>query len=149
MKTVSQPFVILLAEDEPGDTRLMQLAMRNSGFSLELHCVEDGHEALAYLRRQGERFQNALRPDLILLDLKMPGMGGLETLGAIKQIEALRGIPVVMITTSELEADVSAAYQLGAVGYVAKLADLHEFMAAMRSLVGYWFNLVRLPEHPP
>ncbi|CAK0778125.1 Response regulator [Gammaproteobacteria bacterium] len=137
---------VLLVEDEPGDTRLMQLAMKNSGFQLDLHCVGDGHEAIEYLTRLGQKSRNAVHPDLILLDLKMPGQSGLETLRAIKQLDSLRAIPVVVVTTSGLEADVVAAYHLGAAGYVAKPADLNEFMEAIRLLGTYWFKLVRLPD---
>ena len=140
---------ILLAEDEPGDTRLLQLAMRKSGFPIELHCVNDGEEALAYLARTVPPMPAAARPDLILLDLKMPRRGGLDTLRAIKQIEPLRAIPVVILTTSGLEADIAAAYRLGAAGYVPKLADLNEFIAAIGTLTQYWFSLVRLPAQNP
>lgn len=138
---------VLLMEDEPGDARLMQLAMQKNGYAADLHHASDVHEAFRFLRRQGEQFADAPRPDLILLDLKMPGQGGLEFLEAIKKDENLRAIPVVVITTSALEADVLSAYRLGAAGYVLKPADINEFIAAIHNLGQYWFKLVQLPEN--
>ncbi len=140
-----QELRVLIVEDEPGDARLMQLALRKCGFAIEMNAVGDGVEALQMLRREGERFRAAPRPDLILLDLKMPGQSGLDFLVAAKQDERLRAIPVVIVTTSLLNADVFAAYRAGAAGYVPKSADLSEFMAAVNILGQYWFRLARLP----
>jgi len=139
---------VLIVEDEPGDERLMRLALRQGGFAVDLDTVSDGHSAQRFLRREGERFGHASRPDLILLDLKMPGQNGLDFLATIKQDERLRAIPVVVITTSSLNEDVIAAYQGGAAGYVPKSNDIHEFVAAIRKLGEYWFRLVRLPPNP-
>ncbi|MCX7141285.1 MAG: response regulator [Proteobacteria bacterium] len=136
---------ILIVEDEPGDARLMQLALRKGGFAIEMQVAGDGLEALRMLRREGERFRAAPRPDLILLDLKMPGKGGLGFLEELKQDERLRAIPAVIVTTSMLDADVLASYRFGAAGYLVKSADLGEFMAAIEILGKYWFGLVRLP----
>ncbi len=138
---------LLIVEDEPGDTRLMQLAIVRNGFATEMSSAADGREAMRCLRREGARWAGAVHPDLILLDLKMPGQGGLEFLAAIKQDETLRAIPVVVVTTSLLEADVRRAYELGAAGYVQKPADLREFIATVRILGEYWFKLVRLPQN--
>lgn len=138
---------LLIVEDEPGDARLMQLAIVRNGFATEMSSAADGREAMRCLRREGARWAGAVHPDLILLDLKMPGQGGLEFLAAIKQDEALRAIPVVVVTTSLLEADVRRAYELGAAGYVQKPADLREFIATVRILGDYWFKLVRLPQN--
>ena len=138
---------LLIVEDEPGDARLMQLAIVKNGFATEMSSAADGREAMRCLRREGARWAGAVHPDLILLDLKMPGQGGLEFLAAIKQDEALRAIPVVVVTTSLLEADVRRAYELGAAGYVQKPADLREFIATVRILGDYWFKLVRLPQN--
>jgi CheY-like chemotaxis protein len=146
---------ILIVEDEPGDARLLRLALKQSGHTLDLYEAGDGHEALRFLRREGEPGEpgessesrgTAPRPDLILLDLKMPGQGGLEFLDAIKQDPRLRAIPVVVVTTSALEADVLVAYQRGVAGFVGKPADLTEFIAAIDRLCHYWFARVRLPE---
>lgn len=142
------PIRLLVVEDEPGDAHLMQVAMRRSGFDTELHHASDGHEALRYLRRESAQFAQAPRPDLILLDLKMPGQNGLDFLAAIKQDERLRAIPVVVITTSSLNEDVIAAYRGGAAGYVPKSNDINEFVAAIHKLGEYWFRLVRLPPNP-
>ncbi len=139
---------VLIVEDEPGDARLMQLALQKNGFAIEMSVACDGNEALQMLRREGERFRAASRPDLILLDLKMPGQGGLGFLQAAKRDERLRAIPVVVVTTSMLDADVSAAYCYGAAGYVPKSTDLNEFMAAINILGQYWFRLARLPRNP-
>jgi CheY-like chemotaxis protein len=139
---------LLIVEDEPGDARLMQLAMQKNSYDVELHEASDGLEALRFLRREGEQFSQAPRPDMILLDLKMPGLGGLEFLAQVKQDERLRVIPVVVITTSALDADVAAAYALGAAGYVPKPTDINEFVSAIRRLGEYWFKLVRLPDNP-
>ena len=144
----SRPLRLLIVEDEPGDARLMDLAMQKNAYRVELHGASDGHAALRFLRRESAPFSQAQRPDMILLDLKMPGLSGLEFLAALKQDQALRAIPVVVITTSALESDVSAAYRLGAAGYVLKPTDLNQFVAAIHKLGEYWFRLVRLPENP-
>lgn len=136
---------ILLVEDEPSDAGLMRIALKKNDFPLELYCVEDGLLAMAWLRQSGERFRSAPRPDLILLDLKMPGKGGLETLRAIKQSNDFRAIPVVVVTTSALEVEVTAAYQLGAAGFVQKSLNFPEFIADIKMLLEYWSTLVRLP----
>lgn len=126
----------------------MQVALRKSGFAIELHAAGDGREARRFLRREGAPFTQAPRPDLILLDLKMPGQSGLEFLAAVKQDVKLAAIPVVVVTSSGLNADVLAAYQCGAAGYLPKSADLNQFVAAIHELGQYWFKLVRLPENP-
>lgn len=139
---------LLIVEDEPGDKRLMQLALQKNGYAAELHDASDGLEALRFLRREGRQFGHAPRPDMILLDLKMPGLSGLEFLAEIKRDQRLCAIPVVVITTSALDADVLAAYQIGAAGYVPKPTDINEFVEAIHQLGEYWFRLVRLPENP-
>jgi len=139
---------LLIVEDEPGDARLMELAMLKNNYAVELHAASDGNEALRFLRREGRQHSRALRPDMILLDLKMPGLSGLEFLTAMKRDEHLCAIPVVVITTSALDADVTASYRCGAAGYVPKPNDINEFVAAIHKLGEYWFKLVRLPENP-
>lgn len=138
--------VILVAEDEPADAHLLKLALRESGITAEVQHVVDGREALAYLRRQGMRFADATRPDLILLDLNMPRMDGREFLAAVKGDTALRDIPVVVLSTSEVERDVLGAYRLGAAGYISKSPDVTEFMNEIRQLGDYWASLVRPPD---
>ena len=138
-------FVILLAEDEPADAHLVKTALAENRIMADLHHVVDGREVLAFLRRQGSRFVTAPRPDLILLDLNMPRMDGRECLAALKKDPSLHSIPVVILTTSEVERDVVASYNLGASGYISKPVDIQEFITAVRHLGDYWIKLVRLP----
>ncbi len=140
-------FVILLAEDEPADAHLVKTALAECGIQAQLHHARDGQEVLDFLRRQGPRFAAAPRPSLILLDLNMPRMDGHECLAALKLDPLLRAIPVVVLTTSEVERDVHSAYKLGAAGYVTKPLDVEQFIAAIGQLGDYWINLVRLPKH--
>jgi CheY-like chemotaxis protein len=148
MTTEQARFIILLAEDEPADAHLVKAALAENNILADLHHVVDGREALEFLRRQGPRFAAAPRPDLILLDLNMPRMDGRECLAALKQDAALRDIPVVILTTSDVERDVVASYQLGAAGYITKSVDMLQFLAAIRGLGNYWIDLVRLPHLP-
>jgi CheY-like chemotaxis protein len=142
----TQPFTILLAEDEPADAHLVKTALSENHILADLQHVIDGREVLEYLRRQGPRFAQAPRPDLILLDLNMPRMDGRECLAALKQDPELSDIPVVVLTTSEVERDVLSSYTLGAAGFITKPMDVVQFMAAIRDLGVYWFDLVRLPK---
>ena len=145
--TMEKPrFVILLAEDEPADAHLVKVAIAENHILADLQHVLDGREALDYLQREGARFAQAVRPDLILLDLNMPRMDGREFLAAVKQMPDFRDIPVVVLTTSEVERDVVASYDLGAAGYITKPVDVVQFMAVIRDLGNYWIDLVRLPK---
>jgi len=143
---VAFPLRILLVEDDAADAHLVRLAMAETRINATLEHVVDGREALEYLRRETDRFKEALRPDLILLDLNMPRLDGREFLVAVKADVALRAIPVVVLSTSDVERDVLGAYRLGAAGYVAKPLDVSEFIAEIRQLGEYWTSLVRLPE---
>jgi CheY-like chemotaxis protein len=140
------PFDILLVEDEPADANLVRAAFREGKVHCRLHHVQDGVEALAFLRRQGEPYRDAPQPDLILLDFNMPRMNGREFLAAVKLDQALDIIPVVVLTTSDVERDVVASYKLGAAGYVTKPVDMEQFIDAVRQLDNYWLGLVRLPK---
>jgi CheY-like chemotaxis protein len=146
MSTTVQPFVILLAEDEPADANLVKVAISENRILADLHIVSDGREAFEFLHRLGARFADAPRPNLILLDLNMPRMDGREFLAAIKQDPDLRSIPVVVLTTSDVERDIVASYNLGAAGYVTKPVDINQFIEAIRLIGDYWFSLVRLPQ---
>ncbi len=146
MTGVASPLRILLVEDDAADAHLVRLAMAETRINATLEHVVDGREALEYLRRETDRFKEALRPDLILLDLNMPRLDGREFLVAVKADVALRAIPVVVLSTSDVERDVLGAYRLGAAGYVAKPLDVSEFIAEIRQLGEYWTSLVRLPE---
>ncbi len=140
-----RPFIILLVEDSPADAHLTEVAISENRILAKVHTVHDGIEALEFLHRQGERFANAPRPDLTLLDLNMPRMDGRKFLATIKEDPELRDIPVVILTTSDVERDIVASYHLGAAGFVTKPVDLDQFMKAIRDLGDYWFALVRLP----
>jgi CheY-like chemotaxis protein len=140
----SQPFDILLVEDEPADANLVRSALKENKVLCNLHHVLDGVEALAFLRREAP-YADAAQPDLILLDLNMPRMNGREFLAAVKADDALKLVPVVVLTTSDVERDVVASYKLGAAGYITKPVDMDQFVDAIRQLDNYWFVLARLP----
>jgi len=140
-----KPFIVLLVEDEPADAHLVRVALRENRILCDVHHVIDGVEALEFLRHQGP-FSGSPRPDLILLDLNMPRMDGREFLSEAKADPALHEIPVVVLTTSDVERDVVASYQLGAAGYITKPVDVEQFVEAIRQVQSYWFVLVRLPE---
>jgi len=138
-------FDILLVEDEPADANLVRSALKTNKVFCTLHHELDGVDAMAFLRRQGERNKAAPKPDLILLDLNMPRMNGREFLAEIKRDPELSAIPVVVLTTSDVERDVVASYKLGAAGYITKPVDMEQFIEAIRQLDNYWFVLARLP----
>lgn len=142
----ASPFDILLVEDEQSDANLVRSALKENKVYCNLHHVVDGVEALEFLRRKEPRFSAAPRPDLILLDLNMPRMNGREFLDVVKADEDLRTIPVVVLTTSDVERDVVASYKLGAAGYITKPVDMDQFIEAIRQLDNYWFVLARLPK---
>ena len=135
---------ILLVEDNPGDARLVREAMRRAKLVNRIHLVEDGVEAMAFLRRQG-RFDDVPRPDLILLDLNLPKKDGREVLAEIKADPGLRRIPVVVLTTSAAEEDVLRSYDLHANCYVTKPVDFPKFMRVVEQIDEFWVNVVTLP----
>ncbi len=135
---------ILLVDDDPGDVRLTLEALRRSKLYSSIDTVENGEEALAYLRREA-RYAGARRPDLVLLDLNMPRKDGRETLAEIKADPDLRQIPVVVLTTSSAESDVLKSYDLGANCYITKPVDLSQFMKVIQETESFWFAVVKLP----
>jgi CheY-like chemotaxis protein len=139
-----RPVEILLVEDSPGDVQLTIEALRDAKVSTHLHVATDGEEALAFLRRE-ERFTDVPRPDLILLDLNIPKKSGHEVLEEIKSDPDLRRIPVVVLSTSDAEGDVLAAYDLNANCYVTKPVDLDRFWEVVRSIDQFWLSFVKLP----
>lgn len=143
--TDGRKFVVLLVEDSTVDARLTRAALEENHFNVDLRHAMDGREGMAFLRREAPRFADAPRPDMILLDLNMPRMNGREFLAELKTEPMLADIPVVVLTTSDVEQDVVASYQLGAAGFVTKPVDLDQFIQAVRYLGDYWFNLVRMP----
>ena len=140
----TNPFDILLLEDEPADAHLVRVSLRDARVHCNLHHVVDGREGLDFLHRRPPH-ESAPRPDLILLDLNMPRMNGREFLVAIKAVPEFADIPVVVLTTSEVERDVEACYKNGAAGYITKPVDMEQFVAAIAQLSDYWFVLTRLP----
>lgn len=135
---------ILLVEDNPGDARLARQGLRQCRFPNNLHIVEDGVKAMAFLHHEGE-YAMVPRPDLILLDLNMPRKDGLEVLREIKQDEHLKKIPVVILTTSKAAEDIDKSYSLHANCYVSKPLDLLQFLDVVRSIEDFWFGTVKLP----
>jgi len=144
-RTIGRPIEILLVEDNPGDVRLTREALKEDKVHNNLHVVNDGIEALAWLRRQGVH-AGAVRPDIILLDLNLPKKDGREVLSEIKTDEDLRRIPVVVLTTSRAEEDVLRAYDFNANCYITKPVDLEQFMKVVRSIKDFWLTIVKLPE---
>jgi len=139
-----RPIEILLVEDNPGDVRLTREALKEGGILTNLSVVQDGVEALAYLR-QVEPYAGQIRPDLVLLDLNLPRKNGNEVLREIKLDGDLRRIPVVILTTSKAERDVFKSYDLHANCYIHKPVDFEQFTKAVRSIEDFWFSLVMLP----
>lgn len=137
---------VLLVEDSPGDVRLTQEAFRHANMAIHLHIATDGVEALEYLHQNGEHAGTAL-PDLILLDLNLPKMDGREVLAHIKADEALKSIPVVILTTSDSEADIAESYQLQANCYLSKPVQLDAFENLVRSINDFWLTKAKLPQH--
>jgi CheY-like chemotaxis protein len=138
---------ILLVEDSPGDAELMVEALKESALNLRVTGVEDGEEALRYLRRQGP-FRDAPRPDLILLDLHLPRMNGHEVLADVKRDDALRLIPVVLMTAFDSDEAIAEAYGRHANCCVRKPSDLDEFAAAVKKIESFWLRVARRPREP-
>jgi chemotaxis family two-component system response regulator Rcp1 len=143
-EAVAKPIEVLLVEDNPGDVRLTREALKDGKVCNNLHVVEDGVEAVAFLRQLG-RYEEAPRPDLILLDLNLPRKDGRDVLAEIKTDRGLRRIPVVVLTTSKADEDILKAYDLHANCYITKPVDLDQFMSLVRSIEDFWLAMVRLP----
>jgi CheY-like chemotaxis protein len=140
-----RPIEILLVEDNPGDVRLTIEGLNEGKVRNNLHVAKDGVEALAFLRREAQ-YQDAVRPDLILLDLNLPRMDGRQVLSQIKADPDLKTIPVVVLTTSRAEQDVLHSYQLQANCYITKPVDLEQFITVVRSIEDFWLTIVTLPQ---
>lgn len=135
---------LMLIEDNPAEIMLMEEILAEAGVTLELRLVSDGEAALEYLRRQG-RFVAASRPDLIMLDLNLPGLDGRQVLREIKEDPDLRAIPVIILTTSQAEEDIQQCYQLQANCYITKPVSLEAFIEVIRSIESFWLHTVKLP----
>jgi len=135
---------ILLVEDNPGDVRLTVEALREAKVSNNMTVAKDGEQAVEILRQAGE-YAETPRPDVILLDLNLPRKDGREVLAEIKVDPELRRIPVVVLTTSAAEEDILRAYNLNANCYITKPVDLEQFINVVKSIEGFWLELVKLP----
>ncbi len=140
----SRPIEIFIVEDNLGDMRLTEEALREGKVWNRINKVDDGVEALAFLRKQGN-YTSVPRPDLILLDLNLPKKDGREVLGEIKEDPNLRRIPVVVLTTSKAEEDIIKSYDLHVNSYVTKPVDLNKFLNVIRSIEDFWLSVVKLP----
>ena len=141
---MKSPRQLLIVDDNPADIELACEALKQCAPSCQIHSVEDGVEALAFLNRRGS-YGNAMHPDLVILDLNLPKRVGLAVLAAMKAGPELRRIPVIIFSTSQLSQDVMRSYELGANCYVCKPGNLTEFFAAMKSIEQFWFGLASLP----
>lgn len=140
------PIRILMVEDNPADVRLTLEAFKNDKIKNILEVVEDGEEAMAFLRKEG-KYDQCQTPDLILLDLNLPLKSGLEVLREIKEDEKLSIIPVVILTSSEQEEDIIKSYTHHANCYVTKPVGLNQFTKVIQSIEDFWVNIVKLPHH--
>jgi CheY-like chemotaxis protein len=138
------PVEILLVEDDAGDTLMIKEALEHNKVRNSLHCVTDGVQALAFMRREGE-YADMPRPDLVLLDLNLPRKDGREVLADIKGDPALRMIPVVVLTTSKAEEDILRSYELHANAYVTKPVDFPRFIEVVRQIDEFFVAVVKLP----
>lgn len=139
-----EPIKILLIEDSEGDVRLVQEALKEGKLHNRLFVTRDGVEGMDFLLKRG-KYQDTVRPDLILLDLNMPKKDGREVLAEIKLHEDLKRIPVVILTTSSSEADILKTYNLHANCYIVKPLNLDEFIRVVRSIESFWLSIVKLP----
>jgi CheY-like chemotaxis protein len=138
------PIEILLVEDSPADTGLAQEVLRDAKVANVVHAVDNGDDAIAFVRRTG-RFADKPRPDLVLLDLNLPGRDGREVLEEIKEDPELRTIPVIVLTTSAEAIDVERAYKSYVNAYITKPLNLDAFASVARSIEDFWLTMVRLP----
>ncbi len=140
-----EPLSILIVEDDPGDQKLIERSLKNQRIANDLYMVNSGEEGLDFLYRRKDYDNGVPQPDLILLDLNMPGMGGKEFLRRIKDDENLKQIPVVILTTSNSERDIIDSYKLQASGYVNKPVSIEDFKHIMEQIESYWFVLCKRP----
>lgn len=135
---------ILLVEDNQGDVDLTREAMKDSKMRNTLFVVNDGVEAMDFLRRKG-KYADAPHPDLVILDLNLPKKNGTEVLAEIKADDALKAIPVVVLTVSKSDEDILKSYNLHANCFITKPIDLNQFFKVVRSIEDFWFTVVKLP----
>ncbi len=138
---------ILLVEDNPADARLTIELLAEGKVLNQVHVVHDGVEAMHYLRREAP-FEDAVRPDVVLLDLNLPRMNGREVLEALKADADLKSIPVIVLTTSDVESDIAHAYFNQAAAFITKPVDLDRFVDIVNCIESFWFSIVTLPPKP-
>jgi two-component system, chemotaxis family, response regulator Rcp1 len=146
-KEQGNPIEILLVEDSPSDTELTLEALKDFKVRNHVSVVEDGVQAMQFLHRQ-DPYAEALRPDLIMLDLNLPRKDGREVLADIKSDDQLKTIPIVVLTTSRADQDILRAYQLNANCYINKPVDFNQFLDVVRSIESFWLFVVTLPPAP-
>ncbi|MBD5780561.1 response regulator [Pelagicoccus sp. NFK12] len=137
MKENGRPIEMLLVEDNEADIRLTEIALQQSKLENRLHVVRDGEQALEFLKREGE-YADAVRPDLILLDLNLPKVTGAEVLKEIRETSSLKSLPVVVLTTSDADKDIYESYELQANCYITKPVDLRKFMGVVEMIEDFW-----------
>lgn len=135
---------ILLIEDNEGDVGLVEEVFHEAEIMNNLNIAEDGEEAILFLRKEG-KFSNVPGPDIILLDLNLPGKDGREVLKEIKEDDELKRIPVVILTTSKAEEDILKSYNLHANSYITKPVDFDQFIKVIKSIENFWLDIVKLP----
>jgi CheY-like chemotaxis protein len=139
-----RPVEILMIEDNPGDARLAREALKEGKILNTLHVMKDGREGLDFLYRRG-RYLNVPKPDIILLDLNLPGLDGRQVLQEIKSNDSLKLIPVIVLTSSAAEEDILKSYDLHANCYIVKPVDFEKFTQIVKQLEDFWFSVVKLP----
>ena len=144
MAETTRPIEILMVEDNPGDVRLAQEALKSNKIKNNLHVCHDGEEALDFLNRR-HGYEDKVRPDLILLDLNLPKVDGRQVLEEIKEDPALRRIPVVVLTSSEADEDILSSYDLHANSYITKPVNFDRFIQVVNSIEDFWLTVVKLP----
>ena len=146
MGTLDTPIEVLLVEDNPGDVELVERAVRNSDFHLNMTVAMDGEEAMSVLRQEGDHADSP-RPDLVLLDLNLPKKDGRQVLSDIRSDPELKNLLVVVLTSSPTQEDLLKAYDLHSNGYVSKPVDSKAFDSVVKDVLNYWFNVSRLPRN--
>ena len=145
MKLSSNKSHILLVEDSAADAMLIQRSFKKNNFVHTLDWVEDGESAIAFLERRGE-YKRAIRPDLIILDLNLPKLDGREVLQKVKNNSAFRRIPIVVMSTSNSDRDISSSYDLHANCYIVKPYDIYEYMGVVKLIEEFWLRTVKLAQ---
>jgi CheY-like chemotaxis protein len=140
-----RPVEILLVEDNPGDILLTKEALEEIKIANNLNVVEDGIEAMNFLKNRG-KYKEERKPDLIILDLNLPKKDGREVLAEVKESKRLRKIPVVILTSSEAEKDILKSYDLHANCFISKPIDLEQFSKIVKTISEFWFTIVKLPD---